>query len=129
MRCFGKAVQCRIDIVAPRASQRRHRAVADCARHRAHTLQISARSDGESGLNNVHAKRFELPGHAYFFRHTHRKPGRLLSIPQRGIKNMYDVHSLRHTPTLSIPTYTKSRVKFIILVSAINHYYTSGYLK
>src|SRR3979411_1561737 len=129
MRCFGKAVQGRIDVVAPRASQRRHSAVADCASYGAHAFQISARRDGEAGLNNVHAKRFELPGHAYFFRHTHRKPGRLLPVPQRGIKNMYDVHSFRHTPTLSIPTYANSRVKFIILVSAINHYYTSGYLK
>src|SRR5882762_349762 len=123
MRRSGKAVQGHIDVIATRAGQRSHGAVADFARHGADAFQISARSDGEAGLNNVHAKRFQLPGHADFFRNAHGESGGLFPVPQRGIEDAYDVDGLQHSPTLSISSQMNNRVKFILLVTAIKSYY------
>src|SRR4030081_999019 len=92
MRRAFKAVQSHIDVTLARACQRRDRAIANFARHGADAFQITARSDREAGLNNVHAKRFKLPRHAYFFWRGHGKSGRLLAVPQRGIEDAYDIH-------------------------------------
>src|SRR5258706_1919190 len=123
MRRTLKAFQRYVDVIAPRTRQRRHGAIADFARHGAHAFQISTRSDREAGLNDVHAKRFELPCHADFFRHGHGKSRRLFPIPQRRIEDAYNVHKSVHPPTLCISYYKGKRVKFIILVSAIKSYY------
>src|ERR1700682_4612949 len=123
MRSSRKPLQSHVDIVTTRSRQRRYSAIADFPHHGAHAFQISARSDREAGLNNVHAKRFKLPGHPYFFRHGHGESRRLFPIPQRGIEDAYDVHRSAHSPTLSISSQRGKRVKFIILVTAIKSYY------
>src|SRR3984893_17449007 len=123
MRRTSNAVQRRIDVVTAGARQPRHGARAAFTRHGAHAFEAPARGDGEAGLNDVHAKRFELPGHADFFRHGHGESRGLFPVSQRGIEDAYDVHRSAHSPALSISSQMVNPVKFIILVSAIKPYY------
>ena len=59
--------------------------------HAALRLQISKRSDRETGLDDIHAERFQLQSYAYLFRwgRENRVPARR---PQRGIEDAYKVH-------------------------------------
>ena len=89
---FREAFEGHVDVLLSGAGQRRHGAGADFAGHRLHAFQVSRGGDREAALNDVHAKRFDLPGQADFLRHGHGKSRGLLPVPQRRIKNAYDVH-------------------------------------
>ena len=121
MRRSGESFERRVNVVAPRARQRRHRAAANFAANRAHAFQVSRRSDGEAALDDVHAERFQLPSHADLLRHRHGKSRGLLPVPQRRVKNAYDVHGT--LPHASIPHGNGKQIKFIIVVSSIKWNY------
>ena len=54
-------------------------------------LEIAFAGGRETGLDDVHAKGFELAGHADFFFAGHGGSGRLFAVTERGIKDVYPV--------------------------------------
>ncbi len=92
LRRVFQGAQRRLNILATRPRQPRHRAVTNLARHRAHRLEISLRGDRKARLDDVHAKAFELSRQPQFFRRIHGKAGRLLAVAQRGIEDSNHLH-------------------------------------
>src|SRR5579863_10524090 len=121
MRRSLESVERRVNVVAPRARQRRHRAAANFAANRAYAFEVSRRGDREAALDDVHAERFQLASHADFLRHRHGKSRGLLPVPQRSVKNAYNLHGT--LPHLPIPYGNAQKIKFIILVSSIRWNY------
>ncbi len=81
-----------VNIFLTSSRERRHFTVADFAGHRADSLQISRRCDGESRFDNVNAELFELARQAKLFIPVHREAGGLLAVTQRGVEDVDRVH-------------------------------------
>src|SRR5437762_13771294 len=69
--------------------------------HGLHRLEVAFRSDGETCLQDVHAKIHQLAGHPQLFRYGHAAPGRLVAVAQRGVEDVYAI-AHDHLPDTSI---------------------------
>src|SRR5579863_5612541 len=56
-------------------------------RHRLHSLKVAMRSNGEAGLNHVHAEPFQLARHGELFMNRHAATRRLLAIAECGVED------------------------------------------
>ena len=56
------------------------RGTADLLGHSLDRLEVAVGSDGEAGLNHVHAQAVELARHAQLFVQPHAAPWRLLAV-------------------------------------------------
>ena len=66
---------------------RRVIALSDAFGDRLDAFKIAGRSDGEAGLQHIHAQFRQRLGHPDFFIQVHGKTWRLLAIAQRGVEN------------------------------------------
>ena len=66
--------------------------------HRLHRGKIPGGGEGKPGFDDVHVEEFQMPGNLQFLVDVEIGPGRLLPIPQGGIKN---IDFLRHLTLLS----------------------------
>ena len=55
-------------------------------------FEVSWRCDGKTGLNNINAQVDEGLRHFHFFVQIHTRSGRLLTVPQRGVKDRNGPH-------------------------------------
>ena len=72
--------------------------------------------DWETGLNDVHAQQFELPGHPDLLVDPHREAGGLLPIAQSGVEND---QAVRHETPVSGPPAVKVKIMMLRLVVEI----------
>ena len=54
-----------------RAGERSYRHAGDDRRNLSYRLEVAWRSDGETGLNDIHAERLELPRHPDLLLYVH----------------------------------------------------------
>src|SRR6185503_3142231 len=54
----------------------------------AHGLVVALGSDGEAGLENVHAQLGQLVAQAQLLGHRHAAPGGLFAVAQRGVEDV-----------------------------------------
>jgi hypothetical protein len=78
-----------LDVILTTACQRGNHGPTNLLRHGLHRLKVAVGGNWESRLDNVHSQALELVGETPLFREVHAAPGRLLSIPQRGIEYAY----------------------------------------
>src|SRR5712692_9279673 len=81
-----------VHITLARAGERGNAAGADFAGHTADSFKLAARGNREAGLDDVHAKLFELAGQPELFLDVHGEARRLLAVTQGGVKNTDAVH-------------------------------------
>ncbi len=77
-----------IDVSGHGPAQARHANVAGLGGDGLHSLEISPAGHGKPRLHDVHAQDFQLTRHAQLFLKIHGRAGRLLSIPEGGIKEI-----------------------------------------
>jgi hypothetical protein len=66
----------------------------DLGRHRLDSVEVTLRSDRETGFEDVHAQLHQLGRHPELLRHGHAASGRLFAVSKSRIE---DVYSIRHT--------------------------------
>jgi hypothetical protein len=99
---------------------------ADFLRDAMHGLRVGRRRNRESGLDDVHAERIELPGQPKLFGYPQGESGSLLAIAQRRVENS-DVlcHRRPHRRNVAGPAASSRRdsldtVKMIIFLFGLS---------
>ena len=83
-----------LDVLRPRAGQRRDRRAPDFGRNLPHGLRIGRGRDREAGLDDVDAERVEGTGQRELGRHVQREAGRLLAVAERRVEDDYACETL-----------------------------------
>ena len=84
-RLDGPRRALQVGAMAP--GQARDHRPADLGGNRPHGLGIGGRRNREAGLDDVHAKRVQLPGQLQLLRRVQREPRRLLAVSQRRVED------------------------------------------
>ena len=88
---IGRVLDCivsGIDILLHRAGQRADRGILDRVRDRRNGSGISRRCDSKTGLDDINTQVFQLTGNLNLLREVHAAARRLLTVSERGIKNL-----------------------------------------
>jgi hypothetical protein len=93
MRSDLDCIPCGVDVGPSGARKARHRDVLERARDLLDRIELAGRRNGEPRFYNVNSQLLKLQRHPYLFIHCHCSAGRLLAVPERGIKN---IHLFRH---------------------------------
>ena len=89
-----------LDVLRPRAGQRRNGRAPHLGRNLAHRFGIGRRRDREAGLDDVHAERVEGAGQRELGGHVQREAGRLLAVAERRVEDDYAGGTVAHASML-----------------------------
>ena len=89
------------DVGGVRPGERRDLTATDLPGDLLHRCKITVRRHRETCLDDIHAHFFELTGDPQLFVRVHARPGRLLAVPQRRVKNKNPLPFRLHCRLLS----------------------------
>ena len=81
-----------VDVPLGGTGQAGHGAVIDSLRDGLYAAEIFRRGDGKAGLDDIHAKGVQLPGHVQLFGQVHAAAGGLLAVAECCVENFDFFH-------------------------------------